>query len=132
MYTIYTNLSNTNPQLVGFAEVWVDQPSAKQNYAFCFFFWKKKNIITVVGLLLVECFLGARPQTPWVGFAEFWVDKHSAKQNHAFCFFFWKKKNTTTRVDWLLVECFLGMCQPEVPQKPVLDDKNSNSRLWGG
>jgi S-formylglutathione hydrolase FrmB len=31
---------------VGFAEVWgQNQSSAKQNYAFCFFFWKKKNTI---------------------------------------------------------------------------------------
>jgi hypothetical protein len=32
-----------NPR-VGVAEVWVNDPSAKQNNAFCFFFWKKKNI----------------------------------------------------------------------------------------
>jgi hypothetical protein len=42
-------------------------PSAKQNNAFCFFFWKKKNSRKQIA------FLGASPQTPRVGFAEIWV-----------------------------------------------------------
>jgi hypothetical protein len=35
--------------------------------AFCFFFWKKKNTLSLINPL------GASPQTPRVGFAEFGV-----------------------------------------------------------
>jgi hypothetical protein len=91
--------------------------SAKQNNAFCFFFWKKKKttkpiedknkavetsswLLPLLPLnIYLEAqlvpFLGARPQTPVAPLrgelAELWS---SAKQNNAFCFFFWKKKTT--------------------------------------
>jgi hypothetical protein len=42
----------------------LEQISAKQNYAFCFFFWKKKESIRSIG------FLGGSPQNPKVGIAE--------------------------------------------------------------
>jgi hypothetical protein len=75
--------------------------STKQNNAFCFFFWKKKDIMGTIAC-----------QTPRVGFAEFWVWRlSSAKQNYAFCFFFWKKKkidaiDLTNEDYW--INCFLG------------------------
>jgi hypothetical protein len=48
------------------------QYSAKQNYSFCFFFWKKKNTTRGATYQLVDL-LGASPQTPRVGFAEGWA-----------------------------------------------------------
>jgi hypothetical protein len=50
--------------------------SAKQNNAFCFFFWKKKNLARTIGLLEVRLMTffggGTPPKPPWVGFAEGW------------------------------------------------------------
>jgi hypothetical protein len=101
--SLMLSLRGTPPKLpwVGFAEGWANKPSAKQNNAFCFFFWKKKNLTNPIGLFAVSLMLSLRgtpPKLPWVGFAEGWANKPSAKQNNAFCFFFWKKKNTTRKI----------------------------------
>jgi hypothetical protein len=70
--------------------------SAKQNNAFCFFFWKKKDTIRPIS------FLGASPQTPRVGFAEFWGwNRLLRSRTNAFCFFFWKKKDTIRPISFL-------------------------------
>jgi hypothetical protein len=81
---------------VGFAEVWVPIPSAKQNNAFCFFFWKKKNIMDQLVHSVVG-FWGHAPRPP---------GSASPKSGSccplaivgAFCFFFWKKKVTNALI----------------------------------
>jgi hypothetical protein len=83
-------LSGASPRPRGSAsrKVWVALLSAKQNYAFCFFFWKKKNI------LLVGFFLGPAPDPMVPLRGRFGLHYFLRSRTNAFCFFFWKKKNS--------------------------------------
>jgi hypothetical protein len=60
----------------------IAQPSAKQNNAFCFFFWKKKNLRPPIDKNNGVDFLGAMLPDPWVRFAKIRVAQSSAKQNN--------------------------------------------------
>jgi hypothetical protein len=78
--------------------------SAKQNNAFCFFFWKKKDIVWAIDTL-TEPIIGGTPPNP-LGRLRRVLDSllSSAKQNNAFCFFFWKKKNIIWAIDSLAMQ----------------------------
>jgi hypothetical protein len=107
---------------------------AKRNYAFCFFFWKKKSTTRLVCLTSTSIgILGASPQTPLgrlhrdlggglvtLKFREYQnlraVQGSSAKRNYAFCFFFWKKKSTTRLV--CLTSTSIGILGAS-PQTPL-------------
>jgi hypothetical protein len=47
---------------VRIANFWGNNPSAKQNNAFCFFFWKKKNFIRVISTLIISFPWGHAPK----------------------------------------------------------------------
>jgi hypothetical protein len=72
---------------VGFAEGWAPQLSAKQNYAFGFFFWKKKNTTTMIG------YWGHAPRPPGSASPKVGPRNFLRSRTNAFCFFFWKKKD---------------------------------------
>jgi hypothetical protein len=93
-----------NPPGSASRKVWAHVLLRSRTDAFCFFFWKKKELLSKILVFperseTIFHFLGASPQTPLVPLrGRFGVHVLLRSRTNAFCFFFWKKKKLSCKI----------------------------------